>query len=75
MQLVATAVAPASSDYGRRGVLFLQVVCAHALKRLTLPRDPESGEIALAGSHRLHPTHAAAPVHFALPVVTETMNG
>ena len=40
------------------------------LKELALPRACHSGEIALAGSRRLHSTLAAAPVLFAHDVVT-----
>jgi hypothetical protein len=42
----------------------------HLRKGLALPRVGHSGEIALAGSRRLHFTHAAAPVLFAHAVVT-----
>ena len=41
-----------------------------ALKGLALPRVSHSGEIALAGSHRLRATLAAAPVLFAHAVAT-----
>jgi hypothetical protein len=42
----------------------------HELKGLPLPRTSHSSEIAVAGSHRLRSTLAAAPVLFAQPVVT-----
>ncbi len=41
-----------------------------ALKGLALPRKSHSGEIALAGSHRLRSTLAAAPVLFVHAVIT-----
>ena len=48
----------------------------HTLKGLALPRASHSGEIALAGSRRLHSTLAlaAAPAFFAHAVVTEIKN-
>ncbi len=39
-------------------------MCVHALKGLALRRASHPGEIALAGSCRLHSTLAAAPVLF-----------
>jgi hypothetical protein len=41
-----------------------------AQKGLALPRASHPGEIALAGSRRLHSTLAAAPVLFAHDAVT-----
>ena len=46
----------------------------HALKGLELPCASHSGEIAQAGSRRLRPTLAAAPVRFAHAVVKEIKN-
>ncbi len=49
--------------------------CVHERKGLALPRASHSGEIALAGSRRLHSTLAAAPVLFAHAVVTVAKTG
>ncbi len=43
-------------------------------KALALPRSSHSGEIALADSHQLSSTLAAAPVLFAHAVVTAAKN-
>ena len=51
-----------------------QTECVRALKGLALPRVSHSGEIALAGSHRLHSTLAAVPVLFAHAVATGIKN-
>ena len=57
------------------GVIILPMVSnavfVHALKGLALPRASHSGEIALAGLHRLRSTLVAAPVLFTRAVVTE----
>jgi hypothetical protein len=53
---------------------FTKSKSVHTLKGLVLPRACHSGEIALAGSRRLHDTLAAAPVLFAHAGVTEIKN-
>ncbi len=50
----------------------LKVECVSALKGLALPGASHSDEIALVGSRCLRSTLAAAPVLFALAVVTVT---
>ena len=49
---------------------FTKSKSVHTLKGLALPRACHYGEIALAGSRRLHSTLAAARVLFAHTVVT-----
>jgi hypothetical protein len=55
--------------------MFSEAVCVRALKELALLRVSHYGDIALSGSHRLCSTLVAAPVHFALAVLTETRIG
>ena len=52
----------------------LQAECVRAVKGLALPRTSHSGEIALAGSRRLHNMLVAALVFFAHALVTEAEN-
>jgi hypothetical protein len=59
---------------GGYSTYFAKSKSVHMLKGLALPRACHSGEIALAGSRRLHSTLAAAPVLFAHAVVTEIKN-
>jgi hypothetical protein len=61
------------------GVIILPTLskaeCVHARKRLAMLRVSHSGEIALAGLHRLRSTLAAAPVLFGHIVVTDIKIG
>ncbi len=50
--------------------ILTEAVCTHEHKGLVLRRASHSGEIALAGSHRLRSMLAAAPVLFAHAVAT-----
>ncbi len=59
---------------GGYSTYFTKSKSVHALKGLALPRACHSGEIALAGSRRLHSALAAAPVFFAHAVVIEIKN-
>ena len=59
---------------GDYSTYFTKSKSVHTLKGLALPRACHFGEIALAGSRRLHSTLAAAPVLFAHAVVTEIKN-
>ncbi len=59
---------------GGYSTYFTKSKSAHTLKGLALPRACHYGEIALAGSRRLHFTLVAAPVHFVHVGVTEISN-
>jgi hypothetical protein len=60
--------------WGGYSTHFTKSKSVQTLKGLALPRACHSGEIALAGSRRLHFTLAAVPVLFAHAVVTEIKN-
>jgi hypothetical protein len=49
---------------------FFKAECVNALKRLALSRASHSRKIALAGSHRLRSTLAAAPLFFTRAALT-----
>ena len=71
---VSTATVMGDSGRGGYSTYFTKSKSVRTLKELALPRAFHSGEIALAGSRRLHSTLAAAPVLFAHAVVTEIKN-
>jgi hypothetical protein len=74
IRCIVLATRQAVNARGGYSNYFTKSKSVHTLKGLALPRASHSGEIALAGSRRLHSTLAAAPVLFAYAVVTEIKN-